>query len=482
MTVESASHTAVDAGAPAGIDAGEEKSRVLSHNGTWWWNGRRWVSAVSEDGLWRWVGNQWKPIVELDGKRPDQLARAFTELADDCYARAGALLTDRVQEWQPEGEVQHLVGQAQSVVARLRELSPGAAEGSQARGRLLGRHAPARERFGDGDAREALTAEYVTLTGRVARKAPQPTFKEADDILMVAHLLDERADRLQSGVREVEEAERVRAEFAVSAQRDISAAEDARAKALEEARRAIESAEMVHRRAVAGARSHLRSMLTPGPGELKAALGPLRLHAASLDTPAVRLPSAGLSGFADTAEGLWRQHRHALADLVLVGAPEAESFLTALTEKSPALFLLFVGPAAKALCTSPRNQAEEARRFAAMVTSHGEEATAARQERDGRIKDAEADLDRTLQDRSAVERAEAELGRLEADPALLGAIDASRQRLDRARGDTPELIAARRRLAEVTRQLMASPDPLRMETGAGSGPARTGGRGNGGRS
>jgi hypothetical protein len=433
---------------------------------------------VSEDGLWRWVGTQWKSTVELDGKKPEQLVKTFTELAGDCYARAGAILTDRVQEWQPEGEVQELVGKAQGVLARLRELSPGAAEATPTRGRLLGRHTPPRERLGDEDAREALSSEYVTLTVRLARQTPQPTFKEADDILTVAHLLDERAAQLEGGVREVEEAERVRAENAVSAQSDLTAAEEARARALEGARQAIESAELVHRKSVAGARSHLRNLLTPGPGELKAALGPLRLHAASLDTPSLRLPAAGLSGFADSAEALWRQHRQALADLVLVGAPEAESFLTALTEKSPALFLLFLGPAGSALCASPRSQPEEARRFAATVTREGEEAKAASQERDARVRQAETDLEATLRDRSPVERAEAELARLEADSGLLGAIDASRRRLDRARGDTPELIAARRRLAEVAQSLVAPPEALHVEGAAGtvSGAASQGGR------
>jgi hypothetical protein len=418
---------------------------------------------VSEDGLWRWSGNQWRLAVGLDGERPEELAKTFTALADDCYARAGGILTERVQDWQPEGEVEQLVGQLQGVLARLREAQTGVQETGPARGRLLGRHAPPRERLDDDDAREALTSEYVTLAVRLGRRAPQPTFKEADDVLTVAHLLDERADQLNSGIAEVEEAERSRAEVAVSAQRDLTTAEEARTRALDDARKAIESAELAHRRAVAGARAHLRSLLTPGPGELKAALGTLRLHATSLETPSGRLPAAGLSGFADSAEALWREHRKTLAELVLVGALETDAFLTALTEKSPALFLLFDGPAAKALCAAPRNQAQEARRFAATVTRQGAEAKSAAEERDAKARRAEADLEAALADRSSMEAAEGELARLEADPGLLGAIDASRRRLDRARGDTPELIAARRRVVEVARQLIAPPEPLRPE-------------------
>jgi hypothetical protein len=490
MKIEGGSQSTTDTGAPPATfagrpaggpqpAAGDAKSRVLSQNGTWWWNGRRWVPAVSEEGLWRWNGNQWKPTVEFEGKRPDELAKTFTGLADDCYARAGVILTDRVREWQPQGEVQELVAQAQAVLARLREVQPGAADAGAGRGRLLGRHTPPRERLEDDDAREALTSEYATLAVRVARMAPQPSFKEADDVLNVAHLLDERAEQLNDGLAEVDEAERVRAEAGVRAQADLAAAEQGRAKALEGARKAIESAELQHRRAVAAARAQVRNLLTPGPGELKAALGPLRLHAASLETPSGRLPAAGLRGFADSAEALWQQHRQALADLVLVGAPEVDAFLTALTEKGPVQFLLFMGPTAKALCASPRNQAQEARRFAAMVTRQGEEAQGASRERDGRTRQAEADLQAALQDRSSVEAAETELARLEADPSLLGAIDASRGRLDQARGDTPELIAARRRVVEVTRQLVAPPEPLRAERAAGAagGSTKTGGEG-----
>jgi hypothetical protein len=98
-----------------------------------------------------------------------------------------------------------------------------------------------------------------------------------------------------------------------------------------------------------------------------------------------------------------------------------------------------------------------------MVTRQGAEAKRAAEERDATIRRAENDLEAALRDRSSVEAAEGELARLEADPALLGAIDASRRRLERARGDTPELIAARRRVVEVARQLIAPPEPLRTE-------------------
>ena len=34
----------------------------LSSDGSWWWDGNRWVSVVSPDGQWRWDGTIWQPI------------------------------------------------------------------------------------------------------------------------------------------------------------------------------------------------------------------------------------------------------------------------------------------------------------------------------------------------------------------------------------------------------------------------------------
>jgi len=60
-----------------------------------------------------------------------------------------------------------------------------------------------------------------------------------------------------------------------------------------------------------------------------------------------------------------------------------------------------------------------------------------------------------------IEGAEAELARVEADPALLGAIDDARQRLERARADTPELVEARRKVLEIARKLVAPPEAVK---------------------
>src|SRR6266851_4418795 len=107
-------------------------------------------------------------------------------------------------------------------------------------------------------------------------------------------------------------------------------------------------------------------------------------------------------------------------------APESETFLDALTEASTALFLLVVGRTGTALWPCPPGQEKAAQRFATVVSDHAREA----------------------------------------DPSLLGAIDDARERLNRARADTPELIEARRKVLELARRLVAPPEALRAAASA----------------
>jgi DNA repair exonuclease SbcCD ATPase subunit len=421
------------------------------------------VPATTEDGLWKWDGARWQSTKSFEGRRPEDLAATLSVLAEDRYAEAGVILAGYVVDWQPEVKLQQLAEQAREVGERLRRTEDALATDGQSRGGILGRRgAPFSDRRQLEEERDALRSEYRALTSRLGREAPQPSVKEADDVLGAARNLDERAALLTAGLAEVDEAERMRADAAVSAQKELATAEEVRLRSLQEARRAVEAAEAAHAWAVAEARGRLRSVLTPGSGELKAGLGLLRLHATVLETPSGRLPAAGLAAYADTAGELWRQHRNPLVDLILLETPEAESFLTALTEGGSALFLLIIGPTGAALWSCPPGQEKGARRFAAVVAEHAREAAADKQEREAKARKAENELDSVTRDRSRVEAAEAELARIEADPGLLGAIDEARQRLERARADTPELTDARSKVVELARRVIAPPEPLRV--------------------
>jgi hypothetical protein len=279
--------------ATAEVETSTGTRRLLSGDGAWWWNGRRWVPATTEDGLWKWDGSRWKGTVDLEGRRPEDLATTLALLAEDRYSEAGQILARRAVEWQPDGQLRDLVDRARVAEERRARYQEGPNGGDAGRGlrRRLG--GGLEDRRQHDEERDSLASDHRTLMVNLGRSAPQPSIKEADDMLAAARLLDERAAMMTSGLAEVDEAERMRADAAAAAQRELAAAEDARLRALQEARRAVEAAESAHAWAVAEARARMRTVLTPGPGELKAGLGPLRLHANLLETPTGRFPAAG---------------------------------------------------------------------------------------------------------------------------------------------------------------------------------------------
>ncbi len=445
--------------ATAEVDTAANGSRrLLSGDGSWWWNGRRWVPATTEDGLWKWDGGRWKGTADLEGKRPEDLATTLALLAEDRYAEAGSILADRADEWRPEGSMSDLADRAVEKGSRLIQIDDVLQDGKSGFRRRLGAGEDRRQLE---EERSSLASEHRSLLVRLGRSAPQPSIKEADDLLGAARLLDERAALMTAGLAEVDEAERMRADAAAAAQRELAAAEEARLRALQDARRAVDAAESAHAWAVSEARARTRSVLTPGSGELKAGLGPLRLHANLLETPTGRVPAADAAAHVATARSLWAKHRQELADLVLLEAPESEAFLEALTEGGSTLFLLVVGRTGTALWPCPTGQEKAAQRFATVVAEHAKEAGPAEAEREERARKVEGELEQVTRDRSSIEAAEAELARVEADPRLLGAIDDARDRLNRARADTPELIEARRKVLELARRMMAPPEPLR---------------------
>ena len=209
MALESAPKDQASRAAAAGeSEARKPAGRLLSRDGSWWWNGRRWVPAVTEDGLWRWDGSRWRATSDLDGKRPDELAATLALLAEDSYARAGVILAERTQEWDAEGELRELAGRVHAAGRRLREIDSGLREPDAGRGGLLGRRTPhPGDRHHLQEQRAVLGGEYRALAVRLGRTAPEPSVKEADDELVTARLLSERSDLLRRGMAESQPAD-----------------------------------------------------------------------------------------------------------------------------------------------------------------------------------------------------------------------------------------------------------------------------------
>src|SRR2546430_4968893 len=124
----------------------QQTRRRLSADGQWWWNGRRWVQAITEDGLWKWDGARWNQTVQLEGKRPEDLAATLALLGEDRYAQAGALLAQAVEEWGPDGQVRELAGQAGELQERLTRLKDSLSIPDDGRGGGFGRRAGGADR------------------------------------------------------------------------------------------------------------------------------------------------------------------------------------------------------------------------------------------------------------------------------------------------------------------------------------------------
>jgi hypothetical protein len=423
-------------------------NRPLSAAGGRWWNGERWIPTRTADGLWSWDGTRWNATIDFTGKRLEELAGVLTGLAEDRYAEAGYILAACAAEWCPEAHLQQLVEQVQTFASSPQNgLLP----------RLIDR--VARRDHGEKK-RQLARDEHRALAARLAREVHRQTIEDADEIVSVAGLIEKRADLLEASLTELAEARSEKRRGVAALEKGLAEAEDVRLRAVAEARSTLLRAEHSRARIVAQARRRLDAIRKPGRGELKAALGPLRLHAALLETPSGRLPSAGLTCVAGTAAALWRKHRGPLGDLLLIQSPESDAFVSALIERRSELFLLFLTRSRALLQPCPANRRQAVKRFVAAVTEHSREAFAAMEGRQQAANRAHDELEALRRDRSEIQAAETELASVEADPDLLKSIDLLRGRLEQARIDNERIRRAQTQVLELYRQTVTPPAPL----------------------
>jgi hypothetical protein len=410
-----------DAGAAGDLATAEslpdrrERART-SRDGRWWWNGRRWLATTTEDGLWRWDGTRWRPTIDLAGTRPRDLTATLTLLAEDRFAQAALILIERASEWRSAGWARQLLDQA----ARLRH-------------RLL-----------------PTQVEHRALLVRLGRAAPCPTVKEADELLEVARRLDAWSAALGAALADVDRGELDRVRAIAAAQRALEEAEERRRAALAAGRRALEEARGLRDERRREARDRLRQALAPPFGQALAQVGALRACATAVETPAGWLPVAGLGVEVGGAAALWAERRDLLQDLLLLGAPEGDAFFQALTERRDDRFVLLEGRSRTVLWPCPAGQEAAAEAFAEAVRGLASGPAAPEVA-------ADATPVAALPDERRAWRA---LKRLEADRDLLEPIAAARERLSRSREDSPDLLAARRRLTEAVELVTTPPAPL----------------------
>jgi hypothetical protein len=446
--------------ATAEIDPEQREQARTSADGAWWWNGRRWVPTSTPDGLWHWDGEQWRPTIDLRGARSRDLATTLAFLAEDRYARAAVILVDRAREWQPEGEVRDLVGQAVAIRRGLRRVE-GIVRGATGQAGLFRRRARPVERRRIEEEQALLDTRYRALLVRLARRAPRPSVKDADDLLDVAGALDQRASRITEALARGDEAERARANAIEDARARLHAAEAARATATEAAALALANARAERERERRGTRRRLREALAAAAGETLAEVGPLRARPTSIETPAGRLPADGACASVGPAVVLWREAREVVQDLLVMEAPVAGEFLRCLAERRHEQFLLLATRSRTLLWSCPPGDEKPLRQFAATVNqqaSRGLEPAAAR-----RAAAEKARVDLTGAAAAAADQvaeAQAALAGVEADQRAIAAVEAATRGLQEARADPQELMSARRRVAAEVLAVSTPPPPL----------------------
>lgn len=432
---------------------------LLSRDANWWWTGSRWVAARAPDGLWRWDGVRWHPTIDLARQQPRDLAVSLTLLAEDRYARAGEILVERAREWSADAQRQKLIAQARRAKRRFWRVI-GVLAGWTDVKRWF--HRFTRAGNAQQEERQPLRSDHRSALVRLGRAAPQPTVKEADDLIAVARSLDQRAGPLTAALADADKAEIGRAEAVTTAQVALMKAEEARRQAVQRAKMAVEETEDAWVQAVREAKGRLTATRSPGPGELQTQIGELQLYGTVLNTPGGRLPAAGAVAVLGTAAELWRDHRAQLAYLAVLGAPDAKASVEALAEVGDQRFLLLVGHTGAGLWACPASDVEAAERFASAVNEWAPKAERAQQERESQAREIEVQL-QALREELGSADARAELSRVEADRVLLDAIDEARLGVEQAGADTRELEEAWRRVSDVARQLATPPEPLEAE-------------------
>lgn len=451
--------------ATAETDPGLREETRLSEDGAWWWSGERWLPTSTPDGLWSWDGDRWRPTIELRGVRPHDLATTLAFLAEDRYARAAGILVDRQHEWRPAGELRELVQRAADMRRRLSRAERAFAGPDRPSGLLRRFRASPEERERAGEQQALLDTQFRALMVHLGRHAPRPTVKEADDILAIARVLDRRAAGITQALAAADEAERARVRAIATASRDLQAAEAARLAWREDEMRRRETAEAVVRDRRRERRALLLGAAEAVRGEPLATVGPLAAYAAFVETPSGRLPAGSVRASAAMAVSAWRQHRELLQDVLLLETPESERFQRCLTERRRDLFLLLATPTRVVLWHCPPGEEKPLRRF---VTAVNRQAARADEAVDGWLRTVEEAV-----------RAAGPAGQVPADGdgedderRLTARIEEARGRLELARGDWPQLVAAREHVIAETRAAASPPPPLAAPAAAPGAVAR----------
>lgn len=440
---------------------GDTAGARLSADGRWWWDGEGWVAAVSPDGLWTWDGRRWTFAVEEAEGDPGRLVAELDRLAAERFSEAGAVLASRGDEWEPPPGLASQVALARERLARLEAIEEELDYGERPDGplgSLLGWRGGQR-RLLDRE-RDSLESELGPLLAEIGQAAPQPSLKEADELIDVARRLTAVASDVAAALASVAEAELDLQRRVGEAEADLERVGAERESALAPARQAVDDARARQAARLDAALERLRAVSAHETGALLAKLGDLTLYENVVEWPGGRAPAAGAALVAGRADVLLSSHPELVEALALAGAPHAAELQEAELRGSNQGFLLLTTRLGAWLRPLAEGEEKPAATFATELSAASRAAVRHARARSAKITQARAEAEAAASDTSELEAAEAEYRRLQAEPALERPLRAAEARIEAARGQRAELDAARKRLEGRLAALKTPPEPL----------------------
>jgi hypothetical protein len=424
------------------------------------------MPATSPDGIWSWDGREWWTSVAMDRANPMQLASALHVMADQRFLQAGTLLARRRRSWSTPDEIALLVDEAHFMLRQLDAIDSRLTAietllGSRWLAVLGWLSGSAGERRELRDRRERLRGRLRDKLIAVGEGAQRPTTKEADEVLAGARRLRQLGRALAAAVEASTAAGQGHQDGVGTAEAALERAERARWEAIRDAEQEIDYASAAREEAIEAARHELALASIGRAGEPVASCLQMQLSEHRVETPDGVGPADGARALLDTAGALWREEQPLLSRMLEVDCRGAREFHEAEASGRPDLFLLVVTDLVKSVVQCPPTEEDAAGHFAREVNRVSGLLAAARPEREATLQGAREELQSRLNDRSAVEAAEARLAAVKSDSALLEAIEAAKQRAEEVRADETDLRRTEDQISEVMAEIATPPEPLR---------------------
>jgi hypothetical protein len=406
----------------------------FSPDGAWWWDGASWVPTITPDGRWRWDGRSWQLHRHLDLANPEAAQADLVATAEDLFAQAGAIASQRRMEWAVPPDLFPV----------LQALDAATVTMNARRGR------------DKQQAQAQVHAIAADLGRRISSGAPP----EVGALLDLARRQIAVANSLAAGRAELASAQAEHEAEVAAARTALETAERARSEAIATAQAEVDEAERQRAVGLAGLRSKVKLLRAPGPGAELGRYAGVALFERVVDTPEGRGLVAGARASVATVEELFAKQRSLVDRLTAIGGYGGQLLAEADWTWPGHAFLVVESGSLASVVPVGAEELEGARSFAASVNAASEAATAAAAAAGAARAEAEAELAKASADSRALTAARARRQKVEADPKLAGAVESARAAAEKAAANVGSLEAARAKLAAAGRAALEAPAPL----------------------